>query len=375
MVTSVSIVAGETSEFKRNSTKSIHQLAVEPVMKLFKNNPHLLDVTIDAVIVSSCSEEQYLSSIVSEFLGLKPRISNRLDNLCNSGTNAISTAYSYIASGLCKSVLVIGVEKSNTPGKVHKQDLSRGQFASPLYWGSIFKKLYQKKYNVTDEQIAEVSVKNYNIGRKNKNSIFYRSKKIDITDVLNSRLLVGTLRLLECSLICDGASATLLTKSNYLKDLNHKTKVEIIGIGQQTNAASFGNIISEIFESGPAKIAARHAFKMAKIKPRDLDVVEVHDAFSILEIMAYEDLDLVKKGEGHKYVTNRYMHTNTRGGILGCGHPLGATGIDQTVEIFKQLTGTNGKRQLKEKSNLGLIHNLAAAGTSANCIILRNIQN
>ncbi|MGD1834680.1 MAG: thiolase family protein [Nitrososphaeraceae archaeon] len=373
MVTPVSIVAGETSNFKRKSNLSIHQLAVEPVIKLFRNNPHLKDITIDAVILSSCSEEQYLSSIVSELLGLKPKISNRLDNLCNSGTNAISTAYSYIASGLCNSVLVIGVEKSDTSGKVHKHDLSRGEFVSPLYWGSIFKKFYQKKYNVKDEQIAKVSVKNYNNGRKNINSIFYGYKKIDIEDVLNSRLLVGTLRLLECSLLCDGASAILLTKSDYLKDVNPHNKVEIIGIGQQTNAASFGNIVSEIFESGPAKLAARQAFNMAKVDPKDLDVIEVHDAFSILEIMAYEDLNLVKKGEGYKYVTNNNIHTNVRGGILGCGHPLGATGIDQTVEIFKQLTGTNGKRQIKEKCNIGLIHNLAAAGTSASCIILQNI--
>jgi acetyl-CoA C-acetyltransferase len=241
-----------------------------------------------------------------------------------------------------------------------------------------------KKYETTEDQICTVSVNNYLKANKNKTA-FNKNKTINLEQVLNSRILVEPLKLLECCSICEGSSSILLVAEekipffkskviHYKKNSGELIPVLIKGIGQQTNSASFGNSLMDIFDQGPAKIAARQAYKMAKISPKDIDIAEIHDAFSILEIMGYEDLEFVKKGEGGKFVNQNNKAVNMRGGIIGCGHPIGVTGIAQTVEVFEQLIGRSSHKlqQLKKSSvsNKGIVHNLAAAGTSASVLIL-----
>ncbi|MFB5600020.1 MAG: thiolase family protein [Nitrososphaeraceae archaeon] len=425
-------------DFIKNTKETngkIIQIALEPTISLLKKTGFPREL-IDAVIFSSCSSDQYLSSIISEILGIKPKISHRIDNLCNSGTNAIISAYSYIASGLCDSALVIGAELYDSPGRVLSSDISRGQFNLPIYWGAILKKMHMNKYGTKEEQICTIPVNNYLKAKHNQIAINH-GKNLTLSQVMNSKLLVEPLRLLECCLICEGASSILLIANdkisfyksklghenlrkkissedgsnlyNFTDDKKEKSQKEIIpicikGLGQQNNSASFGNAFDTLFLSSPARKAANQAYEMAGIKPNDIDVVELHDAFSILEIMAYEDLGFVNTGKGGRFVEKKdpNIYINPRGGILGCGHPLGATGIAQTVEIFKQLSGTiNDKynsqisynmlpdksskkntslhkqieieshdRQIRSDIKLGLVHNLAAAGTSASILIL-----
>jgi acetyl-CoA C-acetyltransferase len=375
----VSIVAGVTSEFRKGTDNDIPHIALESAVKLLKDTGFPRNL-LDAVIVSSCSSDQYLSSIISEMLGVTPKISHRIDNLCNSGTNAIISAFSYISSGLCDSALIIGVEKSNTVGKVLSSDLSRGQFTLPIFWGSIFKKIHMKRFGSTEEQICQIPVNNY-LKAKNNNNAFNRHKSVNLEQVLNSRVLVEPLKLLECCSICEGSSSILLIAEEKLaffksKVISKKRNSELIpvlikGIGQQTNSASFSNTITDIFSQGSARFAARQAYTMARISPKDVDTAEIHDAFSILEIIGYEDLGFVKKGEGGKFVYQNKISINLRGGIIGCGHPIGVTGIAQTVEIFEQLTGKKRHNlQFKNYPKIGLIHNLAAAGTSGTVLIL-----
>ncbi len=375
----MSIVAGVTSEFRKGTDNDIPQIALESAVKLLKDTGFPRNL-LDAVIVSSCSSDQYLSSIISEMLGVTPKISHRIDNLCNSGTNAIISAFSYISSGLCDSALIIGVEKSNTVGKVLSSDLSRGQFTQPIFWGSIFKKIHMKRFGSTEEQICQIPVNNYLKAKNNKNA-FNRHKSVNLEQVLNSRVLVEPLKLLECCSICEGSSSILLIAEEKLaffksKVISKKRNSELIpvlikGIGQQTNSASFSNTITDIFSQGSARFAARQAYTMARISPKDVDTAEIHDAFSILEIIGYEDLGFVKKGDGGKFVYQNKISINLRGGIIGCGHPIGVTGIAQTVEIFEQLTGKKRHNlQFKNYPKIGLIHNLAAAGTSGTVLIL-----
>lgn len=380
----VSIFGGKTSEFRKDTEINSSHIALESAVTLLKETGFPRNF-IDAVIVSSCSADQYLSSIISEMLGIKPKFSHRIDNLCNSGTNAIISGFSYIASGLCDSAMIIGVEKSNTSGKVLDNDLSRGQFSLPLYWGSIFKKIHMHKYGTKEEQICSIPVNNYHKAKKNKTAI-NKNKTITLEQVLNSKILVDPLKLLECCFICEGSSSILLVaeekipffKSNTISYNKHNCDVIpvlIKGVGQQTNSASFSNAIKDIFEIGPATIAARQAYKMAKLSANDIDIAEIHDAFSILEIMGYEDLGFVRRGEGGKFVNQNRIDVNTRGGIIGCGHPIGVTGIAQTVEIFEKLSGKSNRKIQRSKntnSSKGIIHNLAAAGTSATVLILEH---
>jgi acetyl-CoA C-acetyltransferase len=375
----VSIIAGVTSEFRKGTDNDIPQIALESAVKLLKDTGFPRNL-LDAVIVSSCSSDQYLSSIISEMLGVTPKISHRIDNLCNSGTNAIISAFSYISSGLCDSALIIGVEKSNTVGKVLSSDLSRGQFTLPIFWGSIFKKIHMKRYGSTEEQICQIPVNNYLKAKDNKNA-FNRHKSVNLEQVLSSRVLVEPLKLLECCSICEGSSSILLIaeeklaffKSNVISKKRNSELIPVLikGIGQQTNSASFSNTITDIFSQGSARLAAKQAYTMARISPKDVDTAEIHDAFSILEIIGYEDLGFVDKGEGGKFVYQNKISINLRGGIIGCGHPIGVTGIAQTVEIFEQLTGKKRHNLLiKNYPKIGLVHNLAAAGTSGTVLIL-----
>jgi len=375
----VSIVAGVTSEFRKGTDNDIPQIALESAVKLLKDTGFPRNL-LEAVIISSCSSDQYLSSIISEMLGVTPKISHRIDNLCNSGTNAIISAFSYISSGLCDSALIIGVEKSNTVGKVLSTDLSRGQFTLPIFWGSIFKKIHMKRYGSTEEQICQIPVNNYLKAKDNKNA-FNRHKSVNLEQVLSSRVLVEPLKLLECCSICEGSSSILLIaeeklgffKSRVISKIRNSELIPVLikGIGQQTNSASFSNTVTDIFSKGSARVAARQAYTMARISPKDVDTAEIHDAFSILEIIGYEDLGFANKGEGGKFVYQDKISINLRGGIIGCGHPIGVTGIAQTVEIFEQLTGKKRHNlQFKNYPKIGLIHNLAAAGTSGTVLIL-----
>lgn len=361
----VAIVDQSTSKFTKDTPLSVEELACEPskeILERYKNK----DIEIDSVFLSTTADVQYGSTIVSEYLGLKPKISQRLDNLCNSGTNAIVSAYSMIKSGICKNALVIGADIKQTKGSQLVWDVSRGSFTLPVYWAALFAKVHMRKYGTTEEQMASVTVKNRKNAYFNRNALF--RKKVTVKDVMNSKKLVEPLKLLDCSYLCNGASAILL--SNEVDAKKHADfPVWIEGIGSSVEAASFSNVSSDLSSIHSTKAASEMAYAMTKITPKQIDVAELHDAFTIMEIMAYEDLGFCRKGDGGKFVSQKNISFNPRGGILGTGHSLGATGVAQTVEISQQLKGLSGNRQKKD-CKWGLVHNMSAAGSSSLVLII-----
>ena len=361
----VAIVSCETSKFRKDSKGSIFDDAVQTCGALLKKCI-LPKSQIDAVLFSSCAGEQYSASIISEMLGITPTISHRIDNLCNSGTDAIVSAFSYIASGMCDSVLVVGAELANSPGNQLLWDVSRGSFNFPVHWAAMYAKYHMRKFGTTEEQLAKVAVKNRLNATRNPKAVFRESITID--DVLYSKPIVDPIKLLDCSMLCSGSAAVLLLSEEKIKEVTDNP-VWIKGIGRHTASASFSSVLGDLSCILSAKKAANDAYKMARFSPSCIDVVELHDAFTILEILAYEDLGFADKGKGGKFVDERRMDINPRGGIIGCGHPVGATGVAQTAEIVAQLSNEAMGRQVKQCKN-GLILNLAAAGTSATVIIL-----
>jgi acetyl-CoA C-acetyltransferase len=270
-----------------------------------------------------------------------------------------------IASGLCDTALVIGAEKADSPGNKLLWDITRGSFMFPVHWAAIFAKAHMRKYGTTEEQMAGVSVKNHKNAAKNPQALF--RKEVSLKEVMNSKKIANPIKLLDCSAPCDGASAVLLVSEEKAKKLDNP--VWIKGIGLKTNSASFANATGDLTTIEAAKRAARDAFEMSQTKPSQIDVAELHDAFTILEILAYEDLGFAKKGEGGRFVGQQEITINPRGGIIGCGHPVGTTGVAQVAEVASQLAGRARKRQVKG-CRTGLIHNLAAAGSSATVIIM-----
>jgi acetyl-CoA C-acetyltransferase len=360
----VAVSSWATSTFTKGSKMSLFELACEPSVQLIRESG-ISAKEIDAVLFSSCATDQYSSAIISEMLGIYPRISYRVDNLCNSGTNAVASAFAIIASGLCNTVLVVGAEKADSPGNKLVWDVSRGSFMFPVHWAAIFAKAHMRKYGTTEEQMAMVSVKNHKNAAKNDHALF--RKEVTLQEVMNSKKIASPIKLLDCSASCEGASAILLVSEEKARSLDNP--VFIKGIGQQTTSASFAKATPDLTTIEAARRAARTAFEMSHTKLSQIDVAELHDAFTILEILGYEDLGFAKKGEGGKFVNQEQIVINPRGGIIGCGHPVGATGVAQVAEIASQLAGKAGKRQVKN-CKTGLVHNLAAAGSSASVIVM-----
>jgi acetyl-CoA C-acetyltransferase len=227
-------------------------------------------------------------------------------------------------------------------------------------------------YGTTERQLAAVAVKNHFHGSLNPKA--HMQKQITLENALSSRVIAWPLKLYDCSLITDGASCIILTKPELAKKYTD-TPVQIIGSGQASD--TIGLYERENFTSlKAARLAAKTAYEMADVKPEDLDVAEVHDCFTIAEIIAYEDLRLCKAGEGGRLVESGEtklggrIPVNTSGGLKAKGHPVGATGTAQAYEIYLQLTRQAEKRQVPD-AEIGLTHNVGGSGATATVHIYR----
>lgn len=364
----VAVAGYSTTKFSLDHTP-IEDLLFLATRQLFQNTKNLSQKDIDAVLVSTNDTKRYLAPIVSELAGITPKISHSVESMCNSGTNAIVSGFSYISSGMADVVLVVGAEQAENPGQVLDWDASRGEFNHPIFWGTMFTKAYKRKYQTTDEDLAYVSALNHKNAQDNPTS--YNSKKYTIEDVMNSKKLTDDLRLLDCSRSCYGSSAVLLASEKMVKRFTD-TPVWIEGIGQKTTSASFTK--NDLTRLNSTIDAASQAYSMAKIMPDQIDVAEIHDAFSVCELMILEGLGITSEGQASKLVRESYQtdnkKINPRGGLIGSGHPLGATGLAQISEIASQITGNSSKRQV-ENAKIGLVQNMSAAATSSTVLVMR----
>ncbi|HSB83275.1 MAG TPA: thiolase family protein [Nitrosarchaeum sp.] len=367
-MTKVGIASYGITKFSKEDSK-IESVLLNSTKKLFDSNSNLNKNDIDAVLVSTNNNSKYLSAILSEMAGIEPKIAHTVESLCNSGTNTIVSAYSYIASGLADMVLVSGAERYDSPGQILEWDNSRGEFKHPIFWASIFTKSYKREFSITDEELAIVPVKNHKQAQNNPYA--FSEKTYSLKDVTDSKKLTDDLRLLDCSRPCTGGASILLASEKKCKTLTDNP-IWITGIGQKTISAGFTkNIAFSSMES--TRLAATRAFEMSKHNANDINVAEVHDAFSVCEPMALESLGISNKGKGLEMIkelhTTNNLKINPRGGLIGSGHPLGATGIAQTIEITQQLQSCANKRQV-ENAKVGLVHNMSAAATSSTVLIL-----
>ncbi len=325
---------------------------------------------IEGVLVSTNNNSKYLGAILSETMGIQPKISHSIEHLCSSGTNAIISAYAYISSGLSDMVLVSGAESATNPGQVLEWDKSRGSLEHPIYWGSMLSKSHKRRFQTTEEELAIVSAKNHKQAMDNPHA--YDNEPRTISEVMNSKQITDDLRILDCSRSCSGSSSILLASEEKVRMFSDQP-IWITGIGQKTISASFTKNVLEEIES--TRLAADLAYKMAKIESKNIDVAEVHDAFSVCELIAISELGITSNDKSGEFVRNLFntenRMINPRGGLIGAGHPLGATGISQTIEIINQLQGKSNKRQISN-AKTGLIHNMSAAGTSSSIMVLEN---
>ncbi len=365
----VAVVGYGNTKFTKDELP-VESLLLESTKQVFDTTRNLSQDLVDGVIVSTNDNSKYLAAILSELSGIKPKISHTVEHLCSSGTNAVISGFSYIASGLADTVLISGADKVGNPGQVLEWDKSRGEFNHPIFWASMFTKAHKRQFNTTEEELAIVSAKNHKHAIDNPNA--YSHTPYTISEIMNSKNVTDDLRILDCSYPCSGSSSILLASEDIAKKFTDQP-IWISGIGQKTNSASFTK--NELVTLSSSVIAVNNAYDMAKISSHEIDVAEIHDAFSVCELMAIEDLNLTEKNTSAAYVRNLFntedRKINPRGGLIGAGHPLGATGISQIIEITQQLQNRAAKRQISN-ANKGLVHNMSAAATSSTVLILES---
>ena len=323
--------------------------------------------------------QNHLAPYVGAALGLRRDIPcTHIENACASGGSAVREGIVAIGSETAKKVLVIGVEKMNTvpTPKVTEFLAKAGDWEHEVKVGYTFPSAFammarrhMHQYGTTREHLAAVTVKNHKNALLNPDA--QMQKPVTMEQILNdNRVVADPLRLYDCSLITDGASAVVLAEKGTARTLSKKP-VDIIGFAQAND--SFALYQKDDLTRFDATVeAANMAFQMAGIEREDIDVAEVHDCFTIAEIIAIEDLGFVPKGEGGPVTLdgvtslNGKFAVNTSGGLKAKGHPVGATGVGQIVEIVEQLRGEAEGRQVKN-AEIGLTHNLGGSG--ATCVV------
>ena len=310
-------------------------------------------------------------------MGLTGIPSTRVEAACASGGLALRQGYIDVASGMSDIAVIGGVEKMTdlNSGSVTKVLATASDTDSEAVFGATFPGLYamiarrhMHKYKTTEEQMAHVAVKNHTHGIKNPNAQF--PLKIDRKAVMNSSLVADPLRLLDCSPVTDGAAAVIVTTLDFAKQ-SGKPFVKVKATAQATDGIALHSR-KDIASIPAVQKAAGNAYKQAGITPDQLDVVEVHDCFTIAELVVMEELGLVERGKSGAAVESGMtalggkIPINTSGGLKSKGHPVGATGVAQIIEVVEQLRGTSGERQV-QNARLGLTQNMGGSGGS--CVI------
>ncbi|MHA1785376.1 MAG: thiolase C-terminal domain-containing protein [Candidatus Helarchaeota archaeon] len=354
-------------------------------------------------------QQGHLAPLMAELIGLTPKPAMRVEDACVSGGVAFRLGVLAVASGFYDTVIAGGVEKmcDLTTAGVTDTLAAASDSIYEIPFGSTFPGLYANiatahmaKFGTTEEQMHLVGIKNHNNGALNpkaqmpmtikdmmeKTKKKWAKKGIPIPDWKDEMeylmdksanpVIAYPMRLNDCSLVTDGAAMTIITTKEKAKKWTD-TPVQVIGSGQGSDTLALHDR-PILYSLRAAVQGAKEAYKMAGVGPKDIQVAEVHDCFTIAEIVATEDLGFFERGEGAKAAEegittlNGQKPINTSGGLKSKGHPIGASGIGQIVEIFKQMRGeAEGKRQLKDRPEIGLCHNVGGSGGSCTVHIFK----
>ncbi len=378
----VAIVSAGLSKFGKMEDFSGRELFAQAALEAFERCPNLEPKKdIKGLFIGMMSEgfehQGHSAPMLSDWAGLLPAPAIRTEIACASSAAALRTGIFSILSGIYDVVLVGGFEKMTKKTTSETTEILGMAADYPFeQWNGItFPGLFalmatahMHEYGTTEREMGLIAVKNHHNGSMNPKA--HIQKEVPLEIVLASRMVATPLKLYDCSLISDGASCAVLTKPELAKKYADNP-VYITGSGHASD--TLGLFQRESFTSVKAtRYAAQEAYNMAGIKPADIDVAEVHDCFTIAELIAYEDLGFCKPGGGGKFIEkgvptlNGDLPINTSGGLKSKGHPVGATGIAQVYEIFLQLTGQAEKRQV-EGCSVGLTQNLGGSGAS--CLV------
>jgi len=383
----VAIIGVGQSTFVRQYPGSIRELAFDG----FKDCLQDAEITtkdIDASVVCSAPEydkQRSPAGVFAEYLGLNPQPTFYVESLCSSSTTGIRLAYSLVKSGLHDVVAVLGFQKMSEISSSEAQErMGRGadiQWESPFgtmmpAYYAMYAKAHMEAYGTTPDDLALIRQKAATYGQINDRAVYRKPVTLEMfndPENIMGRPVTTPLRVGDCCANADGSSCIIVASEEKAKSLCKKP-VWIMGLGSATTSV---NLAGRDLFSGltVAQEAARQAYDMAGVGPKDVDVAEVHDCFTIAEMMAYENLGFAEPGEGKELIRGKETYkegsipVNVDGGLLSKGHPIGATGGSQTRTVVLQLRGEAGDIQVKDPE-IGLVHNIGGVGLYGNVTIL-----
>lgn len=382
----VAVIGVGQSAFVRQYPGSIRELAFEGFKEAL-TDAQLAVKDIDASVVCSAPEydkQRSPAGVFAEYLGLNPQPTVYVESLCSSSSTGLRMAYALIQSGLHRVVAVVGFQKMSEISTAESQErMGRGadiQWESPFgtmmpAYYAMHARAHMDAYGTTLEDLAAIRVKAATYGQLNDKAVYRKAVVPEMFSDPENRMagpVASPLRVGDCCANADGSSCLILADEEMARSVSKKP-VWIRGVGM---ASASVNLVGRDRFTGlsVAREAADQAYKMAGIGPDDVDVAEVHDCFTIAELMAYEDLGFAPPGGGVELVRGRKtckegkIPVNVDGGLLSKGHPIGATGGSQIRTIVLQLRGEAGEIQVR-KPEIGLVHNIGGVGLYGNVTV------
>ena len=377
------ISAGSTAYGKSSlAGRDLALLAAKEALERIQMMPLEIQGAFIANAFGLSERQGHLGPLIMSGLGIPDIPASTIEAACSSGGSAFREAYINIAAGVYDVMLVVGTEKIShlsteaattyfTFGSDYLFEGACGASFPGLY--ATMAVAHMQKYETTEEQLAQVAVKNHENGMMNEKAHLH--KRISVEDVLQSSIVAYPLKMYDSCPFSDGAAAVILASEDYLKKNGRDESISILGSGR---AGGYGSLHSrdDMTSIRSSILASREAFNRANLSIRDVDFAEVHDCFTIAEIIAMEDLGFVERGKAAQAVEQGRTRLdgdipiNPSGGLKSKGHPIGATGIGQVVEVFEQLTENAGERQVKG-AKIGMTHNVGATGGSSAVHIFR----
>lgn len=383
----VAIIGVGQSAFVRQYPGSIRELAFEGFKEAMQD-AKITTQDIDASVVCSAPEydkQRSPAGVFAEYLGLNPQPTFYVETLCSSGSTGLKLAYSLVESGLHDVVAVIGFQKMSEISTAEAQErMGRGadiQWESPFgtmmpAYYAMYARAHMEKYGTTVDDLAAIRVKAATYGQLNEKAVYRKPVTFEMFSDPENRMcgpVASPLRVGDCCANADGSSCLIVANEEKAKAFAKKP-VWILGLGAASASVNLAG--RELFTGlAVAREAASQAYKMAGVTPENIDFAEVHDCFTIAEMMAYEDLGFAKPGEGKDLIQAKETYregsipVNVDGGLLSKGHPIGATGGSQIRTVVLQLRGEAEEIQVQDPE-IGLVHNIGGVGLYGNVTIL-----
>ncbi|KIX13183.1 thiolase domain-containing protein [Dethiosulfatarculus sandiegensis] len=379
----VGIIGVGQSAFVRGYAGSIRELAFEAFSEAMQDAA-IETKDVGATVICSAPEydkQRSPAGVIAEYLGLTPQPTFYAETLCSSSSTGLKLAYAMVESGLHDSVMVIGFQKMSEITSAESQErMGRGadiQWESPFgtmmpAYYAMYASAYLNHYGAKEEDLARIRVKAATYGQINEKAVY--RKGVELEQCMNADPVAKPLKVFDCCANADGASCVIVANEKKAKELGIDKPVWILGLGSASNPVNLAG--RDLFNGlAVARMASKEAYAMAGISADQVDVAEVHDCFTIAEMMAYEDLGFAEPGGGPELIRAKETYkegkipVNVDGGLLSKGHPIGATGGSQIRTIVLQLRGEAGEMQVKDPE-IGLVHNIGGVGLYGNVSIL-----